>query len=236
LYTIPGVRGSTTTAAAPRTTASEEVYRACRRDLITLAFRPGASLTEQGLADRYGTSRVPVREACRRLQQEGLLEAVPYKGYFVTQISLKQISDCFDLRLVLESHAVELAAERATGRELDGLEALAAVAYTYDDRESYAVFLERNLDFHLRVAALSGNERLAGTLADLLSSMQRFFFLGLDLGDYGAEMRGEHECLVAALRRRDLAGAVGCVQRQIASSRDRVVRALLDNRFDLPAR
>jgi DNA-binding GntR family transcriptional regulator len=228
------VRHAPLPAAEPRRTAGEQVYRSCKRDLITLAFRPGASLTEQELAARYGTSRVPVREACRRLQQEGLLTAVPYKGYFVNQISLKQISDCFDLRLVLESHAVDLAAQRATGPELESLEALAAVAYTYHDWESYAVFLERNLDFHLRVAALSGNDRLVATLADLLSSMQRFFFLGLDLGDYGAEMRGEHECLVAALRRRDRAATVACLERQIASSRDRIVRALLDNRIDLP--
>ena len=219
-----------------RVTASEEVYRACKRDLITLAFRPGAALGEQELADRYGTSRVPVREACRRLQQEGLLTAVPYKGYFVNQISMKQIADCFELRQVLESHALELASARATDLELDGLEALAAVEYTYHDWESYARFLERNLDFHLRLAALSGNERLVATLADLLSSMQRFFFLGLDLGDYGAEMRAEHQCLVAALRRRDAGGALDCLERQIGRSRERIVRALLDNRIDLPVK
>ena len=223
-------------AADRRPTAGEEVYRACKRDLITLAFPPGASLTEQELAERYGTSRVPVREACRRLQQEGLLTAVAYKGYFVTRISLKQISDCFDLRVVLESHAIDLAATRATDAELDELETLAAVEYTYHDRESYTRFLDKNLDFHLRLAALSGNERLAGTLADLLSSMQRFFFLGLDLGDYGAEMRDEHECLLGALRLRDAAGAHDCLSRQIRRSHDRIVRALLDDRIDLPVK
>ncbi len=221
-------------AGAPRTTASEEVYRAFRRDLITLAFRPGASLTEQELAARYGTSRVPVREACRRLQQEGLLTAVPYKGYFVNRISLKQISDCFELRQVLESHALAAAVARATDADLDRLAELAAAAYTYHDWESYAVFLDRNREFHLAVAALSGNHRLVATLADLLSAMQRFFFLGLDLGDFGGEMRDEHECLLAALRRRDRDAALACLERQISSSRDRIVRALLDNRIDLP--
>jgi len=214
-------------------TAGEEVYRACRRDLITLAFRPGAALTEQQLAERYGTSRVPVREACRRLQQEGLLAAVPYKGYFVTQISMRQIADCFELRQVLESHALAMAVARATDAELERLESLAAIEYTYHDWESYARFLDRNLDFHLRLAGLSGNERLVATLADLLSSMQRYFFLGLDLGDYGAEMREEHQCLVVALRRRDGAGALDCLRRQIERSRERIVRALLDDRIDV---
>ena len=228
------MRARDTGTTERRTTASEEVYRSCRRDLITLAFPPGAALTEQQLAERYGTSRVPVREACRRLQQEGLLAAVPFKGYFVNRISMKEISDCFDLRLVLEAHALALAASRASDAELQGLDALAAAAYTYHDWASYAAFLERNHDFHLRLAALSGNQRLVATLADLLSAMQRFFFLGLDLGDFGAEMRDEHRCLVAALRARDRDRARDCLERQIARSRDRIVRALLDNRIDVP--
>jgi len=215
-------------------TAAEAVYRALKRDLITLEHRPGASLTEQELAGRYGTSRVPVREACRRLQQEGLLTAIPYKGYFVNHISMKQIADCFDLRLLLETHAAELAVARATDADVAELATAAGVEYTYHDWESYADFLEHNLEFHLQVAALSGNDRLVGTLRDLLSSMQRFFFLGLDLGDYGAEMREEHECLVGALRRRDAAVAVDCLRRQIGRSRDRIVTALLDGRSDIP--
>lgn len=222
------------TVVARTPTAAETVYRAFKRDLITLEHRPGASLTEQELANRYGTSRVPVREACRRLQQEGLLTAVPYKGYFVNRISMKQIADCFDLRLVLETHAAELAVARATDADVSELAAAAGVSYTYHDWESYGDFLEQNLEFHLHVAALSGNERLAAILRDLLSSMQRFFFLGLDLGDYGAEMREEHECLVGALERRDAAAAVDCLRRQIGRSRDRIVTALLDGRSDIP--
>jgi GntR family transcriptional regulator, rspAB operon transcriptional repressor len=217
-----------------RQTAAEDVYQALRRDLITLRHRPGVSLTEQELASRYGTSRVPVREACRRLQQEGLLTAVPYKGYFVNQISMKQISDCFELRQLLETHALDLALSRAREDEIARLRPLAEVAYTYHDWASYAAFLDHNLEFHIELAALSGNDRLVAMLRDLLSSMQRFFFLGLDFGDFGEEMRSEHECLLTALRRRDRAAAVECLQSQIRLSRDRIVRALIAGRIELP--
>ncbi len=217
-----------------RHTVAEEVYRSLRRDLITLRHRPGASLTEGELASVYGTSRVPVREACRRLQQEGLLQSLPYKGYFVNQISLKEIRDCFDLRLVLESYALGLAAERATAEDLDTLASLAAAEYTYHDWESYTDFLDRNLEFHVQVAALSRNRRLIATLVDLLGSMQRFFFLGLDLGDFGAEMRGEHEELVSLLRRGPTDAAVQCLRGQITASRDRILRAVVEDRIDLP--
>lgn len=214
------------TSDPPRRTAAEEVYRSLKRDIITLRHRPGTALGEQVLADTYGTSRVPVREACRRLQQEGLLTAIPYKGYFVSPISPKEISDSFELRTTIETRAVALAVSRATDAELDRLLELAAVEYTYSDWASYVEFLDRNLGFHLEVASLSRNDRLFAVLRDLLVSMQRFFFLGLDLGDFGPEMRTEHEALVRHMRRRDVAAAASCAEEQITASYERIRRAL----------
>jgi DNA-binding GntR family transcriptional regulator len=71
-------------------------------------------------------------------------------------------------------------------------------------------------------------------LRDLLGSMQRFFFLGLDLGDFAAEMRAEHEELVQLLQTGQASAAVSCLRRQIRSSRDRILRALIDDRIDIP--
>jgi DNA-binding GntR family transcriptional regulator len=228
------MRADTVSAPPERRTIAEQVYLALKRDVITLRHPPGAALTEQGLATRYGSSRVPVREACRRLQQEGLLTAVPYKGYFVNRVSLQDINDSFELRLVLECHALARAAERSSEDELRRLGELAATEYTFHDWESYAEFLERNEDFHVQLAALSGNQRLVAALRDLIGAMRRFFLLGLDLGDFASEMRNEHEELVALLQRGDVDGAAGCLRRQIAASRERILRALVGDRIHLP--
>lgn len=234
LYTIPTVESEVENRPVQKRTAAEQVYRALKRDIITLRHRPGESLTEQQLASLYGTSRVPVREACRRLDQEGLLTGRPYRGFSVNQISLKEIGDCFDLRLGLEVRALELAAERATSGDLDRLGELASTEYTYHDWDSYIEFLDRNLDFHIQLAALSRNDRLVSVLRDLLASMQRFFFLGLDLGDFASEMRAEHEELITLLSSGNPDEAVACLSRQILSSRDRILRALIEDRMDLP--
>jgi len=218
---------------ARKRTVSEDVYRALKRDILTLAHAPGASLRENELAERYGSSRVPVREACRRLQQEGLVDSVPYKGYFASRISIKEIADSFELRTVLETHSVKLAAERADEGSLAALEALARVEYQHEDWPSYTEFLEKNREYHLAVARMSGNEQLHLVLRDLIERMQRFFFLGLDLGDFGAEMRQEHEELTAALKARDGEEAARCVREQIDSSRERILKALLKGRVDL---
>jgi DNA-binding GntR family transcriptional regulator len=215
-----------TVTRLPRRTVADEVYENLRRDIITLRHEPGSALTEAQLAAIHGTSRVPVREACRRLQQDGLLVGVPYKGYSVTVISADDVRDAFELRAVLETSAFRLAKGRATDLGFDRLQRLATNDYTYHDWDSYARFLERNRDFHVRLAGLAGNARLTGTLATLLGSMLRFFYLGLDLGDYGAEMRCEHEELVERLRGGDTEGAATCLEHQIESSRDRVLHAL----------
>jgi len=219
-----------------RRTVAEDVYHALKRDIITLRHRPGASLTEHELARLYGSSRVPVREACGRLQQDGFLTNEPYKGYFVNQISLNEIGDCFDLRLLLETYALEIAAARATPDDLSRLEEIAATEYTYHDWESYADFLDRNLEFHIRLAELSRNDRLVAILRDLLGGMQRFFFLGLDLGDFAREMRSEHEQLVVLMHRGEFDVATDCLRGQIQSSRDRILRALVDENIDLPVK
>jgi DNA-binding GntR family transcriptional regulator len=217
-----------------RRTIAEDVYRSLKRDIITLQRRPGASVTEQELAQAYGSSRIPVREACRRLQQEGLLASIPYKGYFVPQISIKDINDCFDLRLALETHRLDRAVKRATPEDLKRLEELSITEYKFNDWASYGDFLEGNQEFHVQLTALCGNERLIGVVHDLLSTMQRFFFLGLDLGNYAAEMRDEHEDLVGLLRKGDADGLEECVRGQIKASRARVLRALVDQEIDLP--
>jgi len=219
---------------APRQTMAEGVYQEMKRDIITGHHSPGVSLTEQSLSGLYGASRAPIREACRRLQQEGLLTSIPYKGYFVSTISVKEIRDCFELRGVLETHAVGLTMDRASPEELRRLERLASAQYTYDDHASYIEFLDRNLDFHMHVASLSGNQRLVDTLRELLASMQRYFFLGLDLGDFAGEMREEHEELVARITNGRRSELTECLQAQIAASRDRILHAVAEQDVGIP--
>ena len=220
--------------ASPRRTAAEDVYLALKREILTLRTKPGEPLREQSLAERFGTSRVPVREACRRLQQEGLVEAIPYKGYLAGRISLKELADAFDLRLALETHALASALERIDEAGIRRLEALSAHEYSPADPESWEVFLARNIEYHVAVAGLSGNARLTRTLRDLLEGMQRYFLLGLARGDYGAEMRGEHEELARLVRAGRREAAVACLKDQIERSRERIMRAFVERPTDLP--
>src|SRR5918999_630461 len=131
---------------------ARRAYESLKQDILTCLLRPGTQIFEGELAARYGTSKTPVREALNLLGQEGLVQVLPRRGYLVAPITLRDVQEVFQLRLLLETAAAELAAEHITEEGLRQLRALVAVRYTYRDRASYARFLRANRDFHIAVA------------------------------------------------------------------------------------
>src|SRR5260370_21550249 len=89
---------------------SKRVYQALKRDIITGVHPPGEALSEKDLAERYSSSRTPVREAAVRLQQDHLLKIIPNRGYFITKISVQDLTDLYDYRAAVEFACAELAA------------------------------------------------------------------------------------------------------------------------------
>ena len=217
--------------ARPRSSGAHSLarrtYEALKQDILTCVLRPGAQIFEGELAARYGTSKTPVREALNLLGQEGLVQVLPRRGYLVAPITLRDVQEVFQLRLLLETAAAELAAEHITEEGLRQLNALVAVRYTYRDRASYSRFLRANRAFHIAVAEASGNGRLAAFVGKLLEDMERILHLGLDLRDSAEEMAAEHAELVDALLRGDGALARRVVTEQLQTSRKRVLEALV---------
>src|ERR671927_1451486 len=182
---------------------ARRAYEALKQDILTCELAPGVQILEGELAARYGTSKTPVREALNRLGQEGLVQVLPRRGYLVAPITLRDVQEVFQLRLLLETAAAELAAEHITEEGLRQLKALVGMRYTYRDRASYARFLRANREFHVAVAEASGNRRMAQFVGKLLEDMERILHLGLDLRDSAEEMAAEHGELVDALLRGD---------------------------------
>ncbi|HEY7062375.1 MAG TPA: GntR family transcriptional regulator [Chloroflexota bacterium] len=206
---------------------ARRAYEALKADILTCGLAPGVQIFEGELASRYGTSKTPVREALNLLGQEGLVQVLPRRGYLVAPVTLRDVQEVFQLRLLLETAAAELAAEHITEDALRQLKALVGVRYTYRDRASYARFLRANREFHVAVAEASGNGRLAAFVAKLLEDMERILHLGLDLRDSAEEMAAEHQELVDALLKGDAELARRVVTEQLQNSRKRVLEALV---------
>ncbi|MDR7420186.1 MAG: GntR family transcriptional regulator [Armatimonadota bacterium] len=210
-----------------RSTLGGPIHAALRRQIMTGQIRPGDRLVESQLAGRWGVSKSPLREALKALQHEGLVEAVPRRGYIVTPITVKQVQDLFDLRLILEREAAARAARTASVAQVEGLRDLVGDPYVVGDVESQNRFLTVNKQFHLAVARITGNQRLVGLLDRLLDELERLFHLGLDVRDRADALVQEHRDLVAAIADRDPGRAAAVMETQVENARQMVLEGIL---------
>jgi DNA-binding GntR family transcriptional regulator len=183
-------------------TESLRIYVALRNDIISCELKPGASLSEAELCARYKASRTPIREACRRLQEEALLQIVPFRGYFVAPLTFDEFRNLNEMQLVLDPAAAAMAAERATEEQIANIERWANYVYHAGQKSSYETFLEWNRNLHIEIAAASGNELMAEMTSHLQTRLIRYFYLVISMSSYGKELVDEHHAIVRAIKAR----------------------------------
>ncbi len=210
---------------------AEQAYGQLCREILTCILPPGQIVSERELARRYEMSKTPIREALVQLYHEGLVRRLPGRGYLVTPITVKDVRDLFDLRLILEVAAVERAAQRLSPIQIAALSEMANVSYSLDDPESHSLFLEANRKFHLTLVEAADNRRLLEALEGLMVEMDRLFYLGLRLRDSAGEMVEEHQEVVAALEAGDVEQLKGSIAHQVITSRERVMEAILQGQI-----
>jgi DNA-binding GntR family transcriptional regulator len=166
------------TAVGQAESLAEKAYVAIRRLIVTLELGPGSVINERELVGQLGIGRTPVREALRRLAQEGLVEVYPRRGMFVTDVDVRKLALVSEVRAALEPEAARLAAERATDAEraelrelLDELDAAGA-----DDHALMA--LDERI--HRAVYRCARNDLLATTLEQYYVLALRIWTIALD--------------------------------------------------------
>ena len=205
----------------------EQVYQELKADILAGLYGVGERLSVDELARKHKVSKTPVKEALNALQREDLVHIIPRVGYFVSQLTVKDIQDIFELRLIVEAASAEMAAQTITEEELLHLENMHG-GYVSGDHDSYEQYLQENREFHCRVARATRNKWLAEVVGRLLDQMQRLLLLRLDLRDCADEMVGEHRQLVAALRSGDGALAKKRMVDAIGNARQAVLEAIMN--------
>ena len=190
----------------------ERTYQALRQALLEGRYLPGARIYEAAVAKALGVSRNPVREAVRRLQQDGLLEVRPHNGIYVASIPPDEIEDVYRIRGALEAIAAALAAERMTPEEIAGL--------GRDSRRAGAGRPERLTPaprtrsrqcqadhFHQAIHAGARSPRLLTLLEQIYAQVTHFRNLTLRVPGRAAVSARGHQAIYEAIRRRDAVDA-----------------------------
>ncbi|MCQ4161903.1 GntR family transcriptional regulator [Roseomonas sp. GC11] len=205
---------------------TEQAVTALRREILTTRLMPGETLSEAVAAQLLGLGKAPVRAALARLAEEGLVQAVPRRGWIVSLVTIRDIHEVFDLRLILEPEAARRAAGRVDAEALRRLDSVCACGYRPEDQDSTHAFLDANKAFHVAVAELSGNNRMARQVDRLLDESTRMLTLGLRARDRTGEMAHEHHELIEALALGRAEDAASIMRQQVTASRAMVLEAL----------
>jgi GntR family transcriptional regulator, rspAB operon transcriptional repressor len=202
----------------------DRVYQAIRRAILTCEFQPGQELREQILAERYRVSRSPIRDSLLRLEQENLVTVLPRQGYRVNPISMPDVEDIFDLRLLIEPACVAAAAraDDTVQRTLDHFRGFADVERTESE------FFEYNRSFHRAIIGLSANARMAAIGLELDEQFQRLMLISLRAlsNENIRTASAEHEAIIDAIQAHDADRAAPLSYGHTARAQGRILTAV----------
>ena len=199
-----------------------------RRAIVRLELEPGSPVSEARLVARFGYSKAAIRGALARLRAEGLVLAEPRRGHVIAPLTLRDVREIYDLRLLLEPPAAAAAAGRIANTELARLRELAEPVIDLRDPASVDRFMAANRAVHVSVTAAAGNARAAAIVARLLDDSERARLVALRAGaaGRGRRARAEHHALLDALEAGDAAEAERLMAAALRAFRDELLDAL----------
>ncbi len=167
----------------------------------------GTQLRQDALAAEFGVSRIPVREALFQLEAEGLVEIVPHKGAIVTGLSMDEIDDVFDLRVVLEGRLLADAVPRMAAADFERADTTRIAFDAAIESGEIARLGKLNADFHMALYAASRLPKTMSIVAGLLQTSERYTRLQLSSTRALAKAGREHRELLALCRKGDARSA-----------------------------
>jgi DNA-binding GntR family transcriptional regulator len=197
----------------------QEVAERLRQRIFSHALAPGSWIDEQALAEQYGISRTPLREALKVLASEGLVTLKPRRGCYVTELSERDLDDIFPLMALLEGRCAFEATQKAGAADLRRLEKLHEALERQAAKGDIEGFFEINHEFHQTLQALSGNRWLKQMIEDLRKVLRLTRRDSLRLEGRLRQSLDEHRSILAAIRERDAATAEALMHAHLLSGR-----------------
>lgn len=196
-------------------TSAEKVILALRTAITTGALPAGAQIRQEEIAAQYEVSRMPVREAFRQLEAEGLLVVYPGRGAFVNRLSDSEIAEIYDIRILLEGDALRRAVPRLTPTILTQAEDLLVQLTQAQDGQSFG---KLDATFHATLYAPAQRPRLLALINTLRNQVTQFLYAAAPMQSYGASAIREHRQILDACHAGDVALAVRALEEHLHNS------------------
>lgn len=202
-----------------------QIFEQLRGDIMSCGLLPGEEVRESALAQKYGVSKSPIRDALQKLEWEGLVEIAPRQGHRVVPISISDARDILEMREILEAAAMRKIVAEVKDDDLAALD-----SFRTTDVSDLKSFVRYNRDFHTHIGNLSGNLRQSSAMRALMDNYERLCIVSLSSRQREAEAMSsalaEHNAIIDALQARDGRTAARLSVQHIRKSHVQVMRGL----------
>jgi DNA-binding GntR family transcriptional regulator len=213
-----------------RKTLSAQVYERIREAIVQQVLPAGQRIDQNKLADDLQVSLVPVREAMKTLEAEGLVSIIPRRGAFVTEISLKDLADLYFARQLIEGEATYHAVQRMTESDFEAMKTLIGQMREATDRDDLREFMRLNRTFHMTIYGSLNNPHISQTIISLWERSEIYRFRFLFISHSIENIHAEHEAILQACRQQDQQHAKDLAKQHIANTRAGLERELLSHK------
>ncbi|MDD4084954.1 MAG: GntR family transcriptional regulator [Acidaminococcaceae bacterium] len=208
----------------------ELVCEKIRQAITSGIFKSGERLMEIQLAEEMGVSRTPVREAIRKLELEGFVVMIPRRGTYVADISIKDLTEVYEIRTALDVLAAGLAAERISDEELEAMQRLLVEIGEYIEEGNLEKIVETDTAFHDILYQASRNERLVSIINNLREQITTLRGRSMHYPGRLANTLAEHRIIVDSLAQRDSEKAQKAVREHMENAEQTLLKAIEEER------
>lgn len=195
---------------------SQRIVRALREEILNGVLAPGLQIRQEAMAEQFGVSRVPVREALRQLEAEGLVSSELHRGAFVSSRSLEEIDEMLDIRIALEVRALKLALPNITADVVARAKKILAVYDRSDDPQEWR---DLNIAFHMTLYGPCNRPRMLKMIEDAVLTNHRFVGAQISATVGRVDPQREHHQLLQACAAGELRKALQLLEGHIEHTR-----------------
>jgi len=206
---------------------SATAYEQLKIDIVACLLKPGEQITEGELQERYQLGKATLRAALARLSQDGLVRSEPRRGYRISPITLRDVNEIFDARIVLEPVALKLGTLAMTPHGLEALEPAIRQTRKPETLRSPTAFLAASKELRLAIVRTAGNFRLVRMLGQLLDESERVLHLGYHHADLTKVLSKQQDRILAAVRKGDAEAVEAQSTQQIVETKKVLLDALV---------
>lgn len=181
-------------------TLREKILETIRDAILKGTLKAGEKVAEPELAEKFGISRTPIREAFRQLESEGYLTVIPRKGAVVTSLSERDVEEFYAIKSILEGYAARMAAENLTDKDIEKLEAINERLLQLADEGDVKNFFKIHNEFHDLFIRAAGNEKLRELIGQMMMRFNRLRMASLSLPGRMKISVDEHKKIIEAFK------------------------------------